>query len=405
MTTADRRSWLDLRLAVIGGPPHWIGPDGTSWAYEPYVREMRVWAGLFTEVEVCAPEAEGPMVGNQAPYERPNIRWRRLVYPLRNGLEGRLSRLRHFVGMTREVNRTIRCADFVLLRSPDHVSLVGAVCVRSLGRPSLTKWAGENGPFPGERLPSKVQRILEGIPSSRNPVLVYGPARKAHQISFLPALMEAEELSHARSVSGEKAAPPPWRILSVGRLDPIKGFDLAIEGLGLLRRRWPDFAWTFTLVGDGPQRRELERLAAKNGIADRVCFTGALRFGDAQTHYARAHLAIMPGIKEGWPKVIAEAWAHGALPVAASAGLVPWILSDEETGVCFEPTPEALSAALARVMALPERARRWQSQLPPRACELSLEVFDSRLRQVLLERFGIHGESFPAVPAEGLTRS
>jgi glycosyltransferase involved in cell wall biosynthesis len=404
--TADHRSWLNLRLAVIGGTPHWIGPDGTSWSYEPYVREMRVWAGLFAEVEVCMPEAEGPMVGNQAPYERPNILWRRLTYPMRNGFQGKLSRLRHFPGMIREVARAIRCADFVLLRSPDHVSLVGALCVRSLGRPSLTKWAGENGSFQGERLPSRVQRILEGIPSARNPVLVYGPAKKAHQVSFLPALMGAEELSNAQALSSEKAAPPPWRILSVGRLDPIKGFDLAIQGLGLLRRRRPELPWNFTLVGDGSERHALERLAAKNDIADRVCFAGALRFDDVQIHYARAHLAIMPGVKEGWPKVIAEAWMHGALPVAASAGLAPWILPDEEAGVCFEPTPEGLSTALARVMAFPERVSYWQSQLPPKACELSLEVFESRLRQVLLDRFGFRAEYCPVVRAAGgLTRS
>jgi glycosyltransferase involved in cell wall biosynthesis len=344
------------------------------------------------------------MVGNQAPYERPNILCRRFVYPVRNGLRGRLSRLRHFPGMIREVARTIRRGDFVLLRSPDHQSLVGALYVRSLGRPSLTKWAGENGSFPGERLPSRAQRILEGIPSSRNPVLVYGPSKKTHQISFLPALMGAEELSNAQALSGEKTAPPPWQILSVGRLDPVKGFDLAIHGLGLLRRRRPDLAWTFTLVGDGPERHALERLVAKNCIADRVCFAGALRFDDVQIRYARAHLAIMPGAKEGWPKVIAEAWAHGALPVAASAGIVPWILPDEEAGIYFEPTPEGLSTALAQVMAFPEKVRRWQSQLPPRAHELSLEVFDSRLRQVLLERFGLRPECSPVVrPAEGLT--
>jgi glycosyltransferase involved in cell wall biosynthesis len=105
-------------------------------------------------------------------------------------------------------------------------------------------------------------------------------------------------------------------------------------------------------------------------------------------------------VKEGWPKVIAEAWAHGTLPVAASAGLVPGILPNEEGGLCFEATPDGLSAALARAMAFPENARRWQRDLPQKAGELSLELFEQRLRDVLLERFGMPAGHPPAAPPE-----
>ena len=41
---------FDLRLGVLSQVPHWIGRDATPWAYEPYVREMRLWADLFTAV-------------------------------------------------------------------------------------------------------------------------------------------------------------------------------------------------------------------------------------------------------------------------------------------------------------------------------------------------------------------
>lgn len=379
---------LEKTLFVLAQTPHWVGPDGLLRAYEPYVREMRVWADLFARVEVCYPPAEGPMTGNLAPYERDNVVGAPVDYSLQTGGRGALRRLSGLPGLFAAAGRGIARADLVLLRSPAHFALVGALLCRATGRPSITKWAGENGSYPGERLPSRADRRLQAIPSRHHPVLVYGPARAHHQISFLPALMTADELRRAQELTAMRRFAPPWRILSVGRLTPVKGFDLAIRGLAALLRDHPNIPWGYTLVGEGESRRNLERLAAECGIADRVTFTGALPFDEVQTLYASSHVALMPGVKEGWPKIIAEAWAHGVVPVAAAAGLVPWILREPDAGVPFEPTPERLAAAVARVLSDPAAWAGHAARMPRRAEELSLEEFGRRLRQVLADRFG-----------------
>lgn len=376
------------RLFVLAQTPHWTGPDGTLWAYEPYVREMRVWADLFARVEICYPPGEGPLRGNLAPYHRENLDWLPVPYSLVTTRSGPLRRLSRLHRLALRACAGVRRADLVLLRSPAHFGLIGAGLVRAMRRPSVTKWAGENAAFAGERIPSRVERLFQGIPNERHPVLVYGPARRAHQVSFLPALMTAEELERARRIAADRVWRPPWRILGVGRLTPAKGFDLALTGLGELRRERPDLLWTCTLVGEGESGQELRRLAAACGIADRVTFTGALPFQDVQSLYGEAHVAVMPGTKEGWPKVIAEAWAHGAIPVAAAAGLVPWILRDRDSGVVFEPSPAALGAALARLLSDPAGMKSLSESLPGRAQELSLERFQERLEGVLIERFG-----------------
>jgi colanic acid/amylovoran biosynthesis glycosyltransferase len=198
--------------------------------------------------------------------------------------------------------------------------------------------------------------------------------------------MSSEELQQAREISADRRWVSPWQILSVGRLVPVKGFDLAIRALGELRRNRPELDWNFTLVGDGTARQSLEALARECGIADWTTFTGALPFQQVQEHYAAAHVAIMPGIKEGWPKIIAEAWAHGTIPVAASAGLVPWILQDENAGVVFKPNPAALADALARLLQSPLRMHEMSEGLYCHADELSLEQFQARLERVLVQR-------------------
>ncbi|HEX7580589.1 MAG TPA: glycosyltransferase [Thermoanaerobaculia bacterium] len=347
---------------------------------------MRVWADLFAHVEVCGPAGEGTLQGNQAPYGRSNVTWRRVEYAGRPGLSGKLRRLVQLPAMNVAVLRTIRRADFLLLRSPMHFSLVGAAWVRLLGRPSVTKWAGLFDSFAGERFMERMQRWLESRPARRNIVLVYGPATRPNVVSFLPALMSGDELRRGGELAASRVPPPPWRLLSVGRLYWDKGFGLALRGVAELRRRRPDLAFSYTIVGDGPERESLHTLASTLGLENCVVFAGALPFEQVQPHYAASHVTLMPGVMEGWPKVIAEAWAHGALPVAASAGLAPWILKDAGAGVLFEPTPEGLASALARVLdghVAADPAKR----LIERARGLSLESFRDRLVEVLRDRF------------------
>jgi glycosyltransferase involved in cell wall biosynthesis len=97
----------------------------------------------------------------------------------------------------------------------------------------------------------------------------------------------------------------------------------------------------------------------------------------------------MPGTKEGWPKIIAEAWAHGAVPVAARAGLVPWILRNPAAGIQFEPTPRGLSDALHDLLHQPARVQSLAAGLFPFAAELSLDQFKVRLEKVLIETCGL----------------
>jgi glycosyltransferase involved in cell wall biosynthesis len=378
-----------VTLAVVGHVPHWTGPDGQPWAYEPYVREARIWADLFESLEICSPVGEGPMRKNLAPYERHNIHWRPIPYTLAYGTQAAARRLLQLPWVLLAARRAISDCGFVHLRSPSHFGLVGAGLVRLMRRASLTKWAGENGPYAGERLPSRVERLFQGIPSDRNPVLVYGPAKKPHQVSFMPALMSREELEAARRLSAERRFEVPWRILAVGRLEPVKNMHLALDAVAELNRRRPELSWLFTLVGDGSARRDLEVRAAAAGLTERVRFTGSLPFREVQRHYAETHVVIMPGTMEGWPKVIAEAWAHGAVPVASSAGLVPWLLRDERAGRPVAPTPGAMSAALEELLLNPAALETLSRGLHLFAEELSLEMFGERLTEVLVTRCGL----------------
>jgi glycosyltransferase involved in cell wall biosynthesis len=375
-------------LGVVTHVPHWPG-GAQPLAYEPYVREMEIWATLFERVEILAPRAEGPLRGNQAAYEAENIRWRPVTYSNSYGLAGQLKRVAQVPGLLRELRRFLRTTDIVLLRAPGHPALFARLLADRMGLPHITKWAGFFGPYPGARLPVRLERRL--ATRARWPVMVYGPSSLPHLVTFPPALMSREELARGAELASSRAWTPPWRLFSAGRLLGVKGFDLALRGLARLRTVAPDLPWHYTLVGDGPSAAELRELASGLGIADRVTFPGALPFETVRACYAESHVVIMPGVKEGWPKAIAEAWAHGAVPVAAAAGLVPWILDGGRGGVTFPPTPEGLAEELHRLLSQPGLLRQLSAAGPSLAAELSLEAFRGRLEEVLVSHCGLPG--------------
>ncbi|HSE21522.1 MAG TPA: glycosyltransferase family 4 protein [Pyrinomonadaceae bacterium] len=380
---------FNQRLGIITHVPHWQYPDGAIWAYEPYVREIRLWADLFAEVKILAPAAEGPIQGNQACYGRSNIVWRNVSYSLSYARWAPLKRLTQMPALSRAIQQLIRESDLIHLRSPGHPALLGQVLVRLLHKPSITKWAGLFDSFEGERWPSRIERRLIGAWNAGHPALIYGPSDQQSLISFLPALMSERELATARELSASKKWDRPWRFLSVGRLLPVKNFDLGIRGLGELKRQYPGCAWEYTIIGDGPDASRLRELACECRIEKHVHFKGPLPFAEVQNHYAAAQIVIMPGVKEGWPKIIAEAWAHGAIPVAADAGLVRWILNDESYGVPFQPTSLGLSEALATLLSNDVKLEGLLKRIAHRAEELSLERFKTSLEEVLVQHCGL----------------
>jgi glycosyltransferase involved in cell wall biosynthesis len=379
--TSAHGARFDLTLGVVSHVPHWARDGGQPWAYEPYVREMEVWAKLFARVHVCAPVAEWPLRGDEAPYGTTNVRWLPVRFSNWPGRRRHALRLWQLRALRRSLDRLFEGSDLVLLRSPATISMVARAMAQSRGLATITKYAGRFRRFPGEHPETRLERIQ--IARGPGPALVYGETRTPHLISFIPALMSNAELAEARALARRRLWEPPWRILCVGRLSPEKGFDLALRGLAELRRARGELEWELTVVGGGSEAARLKHLAEQLGIAGRVSFPGALPFERVREHFAAAHVVVMPGVQEGWPKTIAEAWAYGAVPAAAAAGLAPEIVGD--AGLVFDPSPAGLANALAGALSDPPALRALGAQGSERCESLSLETFQDRLERVLVE--------------------
>jgi phosphatidyl-myo-inositol dimannoside synthase len=164
-------------------------------------------------------------------------------------------------------------------------------------------------------------------------------------------------------------------IVCVSRLVRRKGQDTLIRAMPAILRRIPDAA--LLIVGGGPYRGELERLAERTGVADSVRFTGAVPWDELPAHYGAGDVFAMPcrtrraGLDvEGLGIVYLEASATGLPVVAGDSGGAPDAVRDGETGwVVRGGAPQAPQEAAERIVTLladlalrrrlGERGRAW----------------------------------------------
>jgi glycosyltransferase involved in cell wall biosynthesis len=147
------------------------------------------------------------------------------------------------------------------------------------------------------------------------------------------------------------AKEPTGELAIVGRLVPSKRVDHAVRALAQLRRRVPGAS--LTVVGDGPERASLQRLADELRVSDAVTFAGRVDEDEKLAILARATFVVACAVREGWGLTITEA-ARVGTPSACYRvpGLVDSVV-DGRTGILTEPDPARLAAAIANVLATP----------------------------------------------------
>ncbi|GAA1694444.1 hypothetical protein GCM10009733_107790 [Nonomuraea maheshkhaliensis] len=121
-------------------------------------------------------------------------------------------------------------------------------------------------------------------------------------------------------------------VLFVGRLDEEKRLDELVRALPLVLNETDA---QVALVGKGNQRDELERLARRIGVSDRVFFLGFVPDENMPQAFSAADVFAMPGVAELQSIATLEAMASGLPVVAADAMALPHLV--EENGYLFQP--------------------------------------------------------------------
>lgn len=232
----------------------------------------------------------------------------------------------------------------------------------------------------GKVTPSK-GRLLAQAYSNANAVVTV-----SHSLarSIEPWLCGCKPLIIPNVVNTDFFTPPttrpqttPFVFLCVARLAAIKGFDLLLQAFA--DRFQGDDAVRLTIVGDGPERYNLQQLACSLGIANQVRFTGAAMPDEVHQEMCRSHAFVLASHIETFAVVLIEAMATG-LPVIATRCGGPEDIVTPDTGILVTVGDKA---ALATAM---EHMRRQRIFLPTTAREHAVCNFSSTAVSAMLKQ-------------------
>lgn len=173
--------------------------------------------------------------------------------------------------------------------------------------------------------------------------------------------------------------------IAAGRLDPQKGYDRLIRALGQIGT---DFNWHLTILGEGPQRKQLERLIKENNLSDRIDMPGLSKA--PWPRIAAADCLILPSRFEGMPNVVLESLACG-VPVIASAeagGVQEIETAAPEGAVKLAQNMKEFVAAMRAIN--PSPAAEYRPSLLPEI--FHKEAIMVRFHRLLAEYAGLHGQ-------------
>jgi teichuronic acid biosynthesis glycosyltransferase TuaC len=231
---------------------------------------------------------------------------------------------------------------------------------------------------------SRAQRVIAVSEALRQAMVKLGASKD--KISVISNGVDTQKFKRvakveARSILG--LDPSHKIILSVGGLNPVKGFDLLVRSFKLLFDRCRKCKPHLIIAGDGQCRSDLERLIGEYDLTANVCLVGAVPHDRLFQWYSAADVFCLASISEGWPNVLIEALACGVPVVAAAVGGVPEIVTSKAVGLLTERTEQSIAACLEIAM-----ERNWDTQ-EIRECATAhswdvaagkiLDVFDSIL--------------------------
>ena len=176
-------------------------------------------------------------------------------------------------------------------------------------------------------------------------------------------------------------------LLFVGRIQPLKGLDVAIGALAALRSRHPD---AVLVVVGGPSGPDGEReaaacrkLAAESGLEHAVRWVDPQPHHVLSTYYRAADVVVMPSRSESFGMVALEAAACGIPVVAAAVGGLRSVVVDGATGHLIEGRdPADYAAAIAALLDDPVAATAFGNRAAERARDYSWPTVAARLRRV-----------------------
>lgn len=346
-----------VKLLIVSHTPHYRQTE-TLVGWGATVREIDHLATLFDQIIHIAPVHLVPPPPSAIAYQSARVRVRPVLPAGGNRLIDKFGILTRLPGYLRVILDELKRVDMVHVRCPANISLFALVLLTVMRHPSARwfKYAGNWRPNSPESWSYTFQRWWLHHNWARGRVTINGawPDQRPHEFSFPNPSLTRTELETGVKAATIKRLMPPYRCVFIGVLDKSKGPHVLIEAIRRLLAE--EINIEADLIGDGPQASELKRSAQDLTKAGRIRFHGWLARPEIPALLSQAHFIVLPSRSEGWPKVLSEGMAYGAVPIATAVSAIPHYLKSRKNGwLLQQPTVLGVVEGIKWFLADPSR--------------------------------------------------
>jgi glycosyltransferase involved in cell wall biosynthesis len=354
-----------VTLGIVYHMPFWRAADGTLREVEgSFARYVDALAPYFDEIVLCVPVCAGER-GEGTPIKSANVRLAPLAH-----FDGPAQFYPRLPGMLLRIAPFVRGIDLLHCRVPTPAAVFAFAIARVLGRPAFLLVVGDlrallpSMPYRGlKRLLWRAYTAFEewNVQWMANHALTFAngaPLAAKHSRGGNAAVQTQTTTIDARAIGHREdtMASPPARVFVVSRIDPRKGLRVLPATIARLVARGIDL--TVDVVGPAvgapgeAERAAIVSEAMQLGVENRVRLRGPVPLDRLLPQYADYDVFVLPTLPgEGVPRVLLEAMAAGLPVVTTAVAGIPGLITHERNGLLIaEPSPDALAAAIYRVL-------------------------------------------------------
>lgn len=346
---------VGTRVCAVSFKECWRDSNGDWYSNGGFPLQMAAVASLFDSMTLLVTRSDSPGEGGlRLPASADVVAIRK---PIGKDFRRKVSILGNLFYYFSTITRHAAQADHVHVPPPGDIPFLGMLVALVLRKRLIVRYCGSWATTDRTTLMNRLTRgLMRAFAGGRNVMLATGeadapPAPGIHWI-FATGISE-KEIHQIEPVTTRGLSNPP-QIAYVGRLSVEKGVVNLIDAVALLERERFRPLPEITLIGDGPDRRQLTQRVAELGLQDRIRFAGQLNRQNLNAALERADFCVQPSLSEGYSKAWLDAFAHGLPVLASEAGAARAVIGQERGWLVTPGDVQMLATQLRRILSEPQ---------------------------------------------------
>lgn len=308
--------------------------DGHVYAFNTVVKELDIFVQLFEKITWIGYDYSDLKLDlTMSLIEHPQVK---TVLLKRTGGKNFLSKLKILSNISfylLTIKKYIKVTDVIHSRGPSVPMLLGLLLSFFYRKP---RWWFKYANNWNDKKPSFFWKVQKGLmklnTKSIGTVNGHWPEMPAHIIPFENPCLYHSLNSEYSSFNKENAKG--WSLLFVGRIEKSKGYAVILDAICEIPSNKIN---SLVIIGDGTENDELKLIIAKHPLGSKIKFLGSQPTHIVFKYMLTSHFLLLPTVSsEGFPKVLAEGWFNGCVPIVSNISSIPHYVKNNFNGFLWE---------------------------------------------------------------------